>query len=335
MTDTQRTQAAILALIPALVGGEVTCQELRDAIYSALFRDGSSLADKLGFNTALGAEPTNVAGTLYWWDDSLNLALGNGIVLQLGEEVFTTSCRNNTDAAMTIGQAVYISGATGSHTTLALASCLDDTSQELIGLTTTAIAKNANGRAAISGIINGIDTHLWTEGTLLYLGATPGSLTSTKPSGASRVVEIGKVVTQGTTDGSICIMVHPRRPITMLFGLTERAVSAPSATYKALDIEVMSDTSRIFFDKTYFPGTCEVLMLVKSTSGNPVSFQLWDETAGAAVVHDAITTSSTSFVLKYTGLLTLGTGLREYSIRAKYDAAADSPKLGYAVMSVR
>jgi len=328
--ETLRTEAYVLGtLLADNTFGAISPLDLRDSLYSIWHGYQLQL-------TAPAAEPANVAGTIYWFDGQLNICTGvDGVVGQPMTEQWTDLSRNDTGAPISNGQACYISGAVGSHTTAGLASNVDDTSQKTIGLATQDIAINASGYITIHGLVHDLDTSAWAEGTTLYLGATPGSLTSTKPSGAKRVVEIGVVTVQSATVGVICVMIHPRRPVAMLFGLTERTITAPAATYKALDLDVLSDTSRIFFDKALFPGTCEVFMLVKSTAGNPVSFQLWDETAGAAVVHDAITTSSTAFELKATGLLTLLAGLREYSIRAKYDAGADTPKLGYAVMSVR
>ena len=154
---------------------------------------------------------TGTAGTLSWndGDGTLDIALKGGqTVLQVGQEQ-VVRVLNNTGAALSDGQVVYITGAQGQRPTVALADAdIEATSSATIGIVTEPIANGAEGFVTLSGLVRNIDTSAWAEGAQLYVSGTAGALTTTKPVPPAHAVRIGWVVRQHAVSGSILVHVQ-------------------------------------------------------------------------------------------------------------------------------
>jgi len=106
------------------------------------------------------------------------------------------------DEAITItkGQPVYAFGGQGDRLKVKLAyNTLDSTSAQTIGLVlSTSIGANQKGFVILNGQLDGLSilpTSTWADGDPVYLGATPGSITKTKPSAPNHLVYLGFVTT--------------------------------------------------------------------------------------------------------------------------------------------
>jgi hypothetical protein len=188
--------------------------------------------------TESATEPPNTEGTLYWYNGELCIGTGiNDVRGQPMYEQWAPQCRNNTGAIIPNGTVCYVSGSLGNKPTVGLARNADDTSQKTIGLATHDIPINSStGHITTHGTVRGINTIAWTEGTLVYMGATPGTLTSTRPTGTARVIEIGLVTKQSTTEGEICVCIRKMQPVVVPFGLLEAHPLVNSATYQNLEM---------------------------------------------------------------------------------------------------
>jgi len=113
--------------------------------------------------------------------------------------------RNETGATLTKGTIVYINGAGGNKATVAKALATSDaTSASTFGMITADISNNHNGYVTISGIVSGLNTSAYTDGTMLYLSpTTAGTYTSTKPSAPNHLVYVGVVTYSHATQGAI------------------------------------------------------------------------------------------------------------------------------------
>lgn len=118
--------------------------------------------------------------------------------------------RNQTGATLTKGTAVYISGASGNKPLVSKALATSDaTSAQTLGLITANITTNQNGYATIIGVVSGLDTHAFTEGTQLYLSPTvAGTYTATKPHAPDHLVYIGVVTRSHQNQGTIEVKVQ-------------------------------------------------------------------------------------------------------------------------------
>lgn len=154
-----------------------------------------------GTGTATGTNTgDNAVNTLYDADS-------DGIVDAAQTLVITV--RNATGGALTKGQAVYISGATGQIPTITLAKAdAEATSSKTLGLLAADLPNNTNGFAHIRGALVGVDTSAFIDGDILYLSAaTAGALTTTRPPAPNHGVYMGVCAYSHAANGKINVNV--------------------------------------------------------------------------------------------------------------------------------
>lgn len=123
---------------------------------------------------------------------------------------FSTTVRNTTGSTIPAGSVIYINGATGGVPTVALAQAnAESTSARTYGITSAAIANNANGSAVHIGLIENLNTSAFTDGAILYLSPTvPGGMTTTKPSAPDHLVYIGTCLSANPSLGKIEVQIQ-------------------------------------------------------------------------------------------------------------------------------
>lgn len=112
---------------------------------------------------------------------------------------------NMTGSIIQKGSIVYISGATGTHPTIALAQAnTEGTSSKTIGAVVETLAIGAVGEIIVQGTLENQNTGGFAIGDLLWLSpSTPGGVTTTKPSAPNHAVFIGYVARINTNNGKI------------------------------------------------------------------------------------------------------------------------------------
>jgi hypothetical protein len=110
---------------------------------------------------------------------------------------------NNTGSTISKGKAVYISGAVGNDTSIALADNTSASTMAAFGIVKTDIANGDTGIVVISGQVASINTAAFSEGDELYVG-TSGDLTDTKPTGTALIQKIAKVA-KAAASGTIVV----------------------------------------------------------------------------------------------------------------------------------
>ena len=167
---------------------------------------GISSPDFLQLDTAAAA--SIALGKLRWNAATATAAFGiiDGTTeVNIGEQMYAY-VTNAESVTITAGQAVYLYGATGNRASVKLASNLGDaTSAKTLGLVTQDIAAGATGFVTTQGVLEKLDTSAFADGTTLYLGATAGSLTSTKPKAPNHLVYIGVVERSNAGNGQIYV----------------------------------------------------------------------------------------------------------------------------------
>lgn len=160
----------------------------------------------------------NGKGTLTWNQnsDTLQLDLGNGVELELGQELFF-QVRNNTGSQIDKGTAVEFTGALGNSGRITVGPSLASPSTPtdyFVGISAEDIPDNSDGRITSFGKIRGIDTRggaeNWQDGDLLYVsGSSAGSLTKVKPSSPTPDI-LAATVVNSSPNG--IILVRPVYP---------------------------------------------------------------------------------------------------------------------------
>lgn len=118
--------------------------------------------------------------------------------------------RNTQGAAITRGQAVYVSGSTGDLMQVKLGRADTKETSRVIALVASAsINNNANGRFFTEGRLSGINTSSFAVGDSLWLSTTSfGAYTNVKPSYPNFAIHLGKVVRSHATQGAINIQIY-------------------------------------------------------------------------------------------------------------------------------
>ena len=127
---------------------------------------------------------------------SSGISVGNATELQF-------TAKNITGSTIAAGKAVYVSGASGSDTTIALAANTSAATMPAFGITKDAIANNASGVVVLAGSLAGINTSSFSEGDELYV-STAGDLTDTKPTGTALIQKIAKVA-KAAASGTVIV----------------------------------------------------------------------------------------------------------------------------------
>ena len=197
-----------------------------DSAVSWIATNGSALIN----NSHSHANKTDVLDKLAWnsADSTVDIPLGSNVTLQVGQEELLR-VYNNTGSPLIDGQAVYISGSSGTRVAVALASYDSEvTSADTIGIVTEPIAVNSEGFVTISGLVRGINTNSYNAGDSLWLGIN-GALTATRPVAPLHAVYIGKVVKKaGASDGIIYVKVQNGYELTELHDVdTSKTKSIP------------------------------------------------------------------------------------------------------------
>lgn len=146
------------------------------------------LSSSTGADVTLPLATTTAAGLMSAADKAL---VGEAFIV-------TIEVRNNTGAEIPAGAACREVGSSGDLPTVALASASDEVgSSKTLGLARTAIPNNSTGRLITLGRLEGISTSGLTEGATVWLGTTPGSLTTTRPTQPAHGVVLGLCIRSG------------------------------------------------------------------------------------------------------------------------------------------
>ena len=126
----------------------------------------------------------------------------------IGQQMYAL-VHNAEAVTITKGQAVYLFGASGNKASVKLAyNTSDATSAKTFGLAAEDIASNQNGLIITQGVLDGINTGAYSPGDTLYLGATAGSWTATKPYAPNHLVYVGIVEKANAGNGQIYVRVQ-------------------------------------------------------------------------------------------------------------------------------
>jgi hypothetical protein len=169
---------------------------------------GISSPDFIQFDT--GATVTNAAGRLYWdsTQQTLTVGLNANIAADVGQTLYAY-VTNDEAVTITKGQPVYMYAAAGDRVSVKLAyNTGDATSAKTLGLCAENIAAGQAGMVLCQGVQDGLNLSAFNPGDTLYLGATAGTLTSTKPYAPNHLVYIGVVERANAGNGRLYVRVQ-------------------------------------------------------------------------------------------------------------------------------
>ena len=164
--------------------------------------------DYLQLDTA--ATPTEAEGLLWWGaeDGTLHVGMADGVIQQVGMELYMPPTNNNSGAVIPNGAFVMATGVQGDRITIAKA--ITDGSVDakfMIGVATHEIPIGGTaGKITTHGQVSGLNTSAWAVGTVLYPDpTTPGGWTATQPSAPAIKTPIAFVTRQHASTGRIMV----------------------------------------------------------------------------------------------------------------------------------
>jgi hypothetical protein len=145
------------------------------------------------------------------WDsaqDALAYLMSANVLCRIGQSMLA-KVTNAESVTITKGQAVYLHAAQGDRATVKLAyNTSDATSAKTFGLAAEDIAANQIGHVMCQGVLEGLNLGAYSAGDTLYLGATAGTYTSTKPQAPNHMVYVGIVERANAGNGQIYVKIQ-------------------------------------------------------------------------------------------------------------------------------
>jgi hypothetical protein len=169
---------------------------------------GISSPDFIQFDT--GATVTNAAGRMYWdaTQQTMTVGLNANIAADIGQTLYAY-VTNDESVTITKGQPVYMFAAAGDRVSVKLAyNTGDATSAKTLGICAEDIAAGQAGMVLCQGVQDGLNLAAYSPGDTLYLGATAGTLTATKPYAPNHLVYIGVVERANAGNGRLYVRVQ-------------------------------------------------------------------------------------------------------------------------------
>ena len=118
-------------------------------------------------------------------------------------------CKNTTASTILKGAPVYVTGTVGATSVIEVAPADADNAATMpaIGLVNADLTANATGYVVVVGSLKGLNTNSYSINQALYVSTTAGTLTGTKPTGASELIQnIGRVTRVNVNNGEILVL---------------------------------------------------------------------------------------------------------------------------------
>ena len=113
-----------------------------------------------------------------------------------------TYARNAEANALSVGEVVYLFGATGDRASVKRASNTSDTtSSKTVGVVSVGGAAGADVTVTTVGYVGGVSLGSYTAGDVLWLDSTAGTFTTTKPTAPAHTVFVGVVARANNGNG--------------------------------------------------------------------------------------------------------------------------------------
>ena len=238
----------------------------------------------------IGNEPP---GSLTWSnsDQTLNLTHPNGVIQQVGQELYGY-VRNNTGNTIPNGSAVRFAGAEqNGEARLEVSTMIADNSIPtlyILGITTEDIEDGADGRVTVWGKVRGIDTtgpgaESWNVGDILYVSpSTAGELTNVRPTAPNNVIPTAAVLSADATDGELFVRpsFEQQKNYAELFDTDDQTAASPNTAYSitydgtgaAQQITVVDNTKITFAESGLYKITLNAQVLSTNASSKTVRF---------------------------------------------------------------
>jgi len=241
--------------------GDFTFTQVTDSVVRGLF--SASTATGITYNSSTGqyslanipntSLTNSVINIIDAFGVTTAVALGNSPAYDIGPAATIIELvRNESGSTIPRGTPVYITGYASGRPTVAPADASNPAKMPAVGVAYEQIPNNNNGSIVALGIAKQIDTSAYTAGQTLYIGTSPGTFTTTPPSGEGNLIQnIGKVTDIGV-NGRILVLGPGRTNATpnlnsgriFLGNVSNQAVPA------TLDTSIVPENTNLYYTNT-------------------------------------------------------------------------------------
>lgn len=161
--------------------------------------DGSHLAPNIEISTT--GNITTTAGVFTGDGSGLTNLPSAG-----STDAVTITALKSTAGTIAKGQVVHLVGYSGSNYTVELADADDSALMPAIGVAGATLTNTASGTVVIQGRVLTLNTASWSAGDSLYVSTTAGTLTNSKPTGDTSLIQrVGEVAFSDASNGVILV----------------------------------------------------------------------------------------------------------------------------------
>ena len=203
------------------------------------------IASDLSYPTADGTANQTIVT-----DGAGNLSFGSTGI----SETVQMLVKNVSGGSLAKGTPIHQTGTAGQHSEVIAARADTAGAMPSVGVLAETLADEAEGYAVITGRLSNIDTSSYSEGDVLFVGAT-GGLTSTKPTGESNVTQnIGIVNKVHASSGSITIYGSGRGAATpnLNDGNIFIGNSSNQSTTATLNTSIVPESGNLYYTDARF-----------------------------------------------------------------------------------
>ena len=192
----------------SFLGGGGT-QDLQNVTDNGNVTTNAITVDALAFDLTPTNAPSQGQIAYNGQTGALAYLLNNSNVMSNIGQTLHAYVHNADSVTILKGQPVYLFSASGNKASVKLAyNTSDATSAKTLGLAAENINAGNNGMITCQGVLDGLNTGSYNAGDSLYLGATAGTLTSSKPYAPNHVVSIGIVEKANNGAGQIYVRIQ-------------------------------------------------------------------------------------------------------------------------------
>ena len=203
------------------------------------------IASDLSYPTADGTANQTIVT-----DGAGNLSFGSTSI----SETVQMLVKNVSGGSLAKGTPIHQTGTAGQYSEVIAARADTAGAMPAVGVLAETLADDAEGYAVITGRLSNIDTSSYSEGDVLFVGAT-GGLTSTKPTGESNVTQnIGIVNKVHASSGSITIYGSGRGAATpnLNDGNIFIGNSSNQSTAATLNTSIVPESGNLYYTDARF-----------------------------------------------------------------------------------
>ena len=237
------------------------------------------------------------------------------------QELLTATVKNADSVAITKGQVVYLFGATGGFPSVKLANNTSDaTSNKTFGVVSdTSIAPNGTGTVTCVGVVDGLNLGAYNDGDAVYLGATAGTFTATKPYAPNHLVFVGIIERANAGNGELYVRIQNGYELEELHNVQ---ITTPPLAGSLL----MYDATNSLWKANRLTGTANQITVTNADTAVTLSIPTNPTLNGNATVGGNLTVSGTRLNLPAGSILTLngnatsvGYGIQAATAASPYD----------------